>query len=90
MLLKNLNTCMGLVNGSQGYVKEILYGERNEPTIIMVVFDSYTGPALFPESNAIPVSVETKAMSKTSPNGITTKWTRTQFPLRLSWGITIH
>lgn len=90
MLLKNLNTGMGLVNGSQGYITEILHGENNEPTIIMVSFDSYLGPGLIPGSNAIPISAEKTQMSKTSPSGITRKWTRTQFPLRLSWGITVH
>ena len=87
MLLKNLDTTMGLVNGSQGYVKDIIY-EENEPSVIMVAFDSYTGDML--GSNAIPILPQKYKVTKTSSGGSTSSWYRTHFPLRLSWGITVH
>lgn len=49
MLLKNVLTVHGLVNGSCGTVKDFLYDgtEDNLPCYIIIEFPSYTGPPFF-------------------------------------------
>ena len=55
MLRRNLATNKGLVNGSVGFVKDIVYNDADDPSrlwmprSIIVDFESYTGPPYFTE-----------------------------------------
>ncbi|KAI3913055.1 hypothetical protein MKW92_038757, partial [Papaver armeniacum] len=91
MLRKNLSTKYGLVNGSMGVVVDIVHknGEKSPtdmPIVVMVDFDKYTGPKLYPGSNVIPITPQTT--SWISASGVTCQ--RIQLPLSLCWEITVH
>ena len=95
MLTRNLWTSKGLVNGAQGVVKKIWFDQGSNarshlPAVIFVKFDGYSGP-------------ETPAWEGIDPSWVpivpaVARWetkagkalTRTQYPLMLAWGITIH
>lgn len=91
MLTGNINVPYGLYNGSAGVVIDILYfdGQRPSdalPDVVIVEVDKYTGPS-FVQYNPKPVPivpVERKIDSRC--HGCK----RTQIPLRLGWGTTIH
>lgn len=87
MLRKNLDVARGLVNGSLGTVREIIFkrGERppSLPQVIMVEFDRFTGP--FIRDRLYPVSAS-RANWKTG----VTECSRKQIPLNLAYSITIH
>ncbi|XP_059078046.1 ATP-dependent DNA helicase PIF1-like [Cryptomeria japonica] len=82
MLLANLWTEVGLVNGSIGLVKKIIYENNTRPPdlprFVIVQFQNYKGPpwdTLHP--NDIPITPITRGR-------------RTQIPLTMAWAITIH
>jgi ATP-dependent DNA helicase PIF1 len=88
MLVQNLWVACGLVNGSIGTVRGILFVDGSRPpalpSAVLVEFDSYTGPSLQPQ-NVIPITPRT------------THWlekgkacARSQLPLTLCWATTIH
>jgi ATP-dependent DNA helicase PIF1 len=95
MLTRNLWTSKGLVNGAQGVVKKIWFDQGSNarshlPAVVFVQFDGYSGP-------------ETPAWEGISPSWVpivpaVARWetktgkqlTRTQLPLMMAWGITIH
>jgi ATP-dependent DNA helicase PIF1 len=95
MLTRNLWTSKGLVNGAQGVVKKIWFDQGSNvrshlPAVVFVQFDGYSGP-------------ETPAWEGISPPWVpivpaVARWetktgkqlTRTQLPLMMAWGITIH
>jgi len=95
MVTRNLWTSKGLVNGAQGVVKKIWFDQGSNarshlPAVIFVEFDGYSGP-------------ETPAWEGIDPSWVpivpaVARWetkagkalTRTQYPLMLAWGITIH
>jgi ATP-dependent DNA helicase PIF1 len=95
MLNRNLWTSKGLVNGAQGVVKKIWFDQGSNarshlPAVVFIKFDGYSGP-------------ETPAWEGIDPSWVpivpaTARWetkagkalTRTQLPLMLAWGITIH
>lgn len=92
MLWQNLWTSKGLVNGSMGIVKGLLFKDREEekigsiPAVVLVEFFSYIGPALlehFPKIVPIVPSEFTSPYNKE-------EFKRTQLPLCLAWAITIH
>ena len=86
MLTSNLWVDVGLVNGATGTVQAICYqnaGPPALPTVVMVSFDSYSGPTL--PNGTVPIVPIRRSWSST--NGICS---RLQLPLKLSWAITIH
>jgi ATP-dependent DNA helicase PIF1 len=94
MLLQNIWTERGLVNGATGVVVNIVWGPTNTrpnttpPLAVLVAVDDYTGPGLFQDSNNRPVIPVFPLSRSFYFNNISL--TRTQFPLQLAWAITIH
>jgi ATP-dependent DNA helicase PIF1 len=98
MLTKNLWAENGLVNGSMGTVRDVFWMEganstTDQPYGIMVEFDGYTGPTWSPVPDApgqaisrwVPIFAAT---AKFNFKGV--DCTRTMFPLRLCYAITVH
>ena len=91
MLRINLLTKFGLVNGSQGIIRDIIYDENatenDMPKVIIVEFPDYTGDPLLGEKypKCIPIAPFTAQSFYRGKMR-----TRTQFPLRLCWAMTIH
>jgi ATP-dependent DNA helicase PIF1 len=95
MLTRNLWTSKGLVNGAQGVVKKIWFDHGSNahshlPAVVFVQFDGYTGPET-PGWQGIDPSwvpiVPAVACWETKAGKVLT---RTQLPLMMAWGITIH
>ena len=91
MLRINLLTEFGLVNGSQGTIKDIIYEKGSSPEdmpkVIIVEFPDYTGKPLLGEKYPkcipiVPFTAQSMYRGKMR--------SRTQFPLRLCWAMTIH
>jgi ATP-dependent DNA helicase PIF1 len=91
MLTTNLWTENGLVNGSIGTIQDILWDTGQDPSVsmpslLLIHFPEYSGPD-FPiyGSKIIPIFPVTHQFEfKGVP------CTRTQFPLRLAYAITVH
>eukprot|EP00118_Oscarella_pearsei_P020682 m.225765 g.225765 ORF g.225765 m.225765 type:complete len:1796 (+) comp40019_c0_seq3:374-5761(+) len=90
MLTSNLWTEKGLVNGSMGHVKAILYepgtGPPALPETVVVQMDRYNGPTWGGE-RCVPVCSLERCWSS---NKSRTSCKRRQFPLQLAWAVTIH
>lgn len=89
MLTQNLWTDNGLVNGSMGTVRDIVWKEcqdlsKDMPTAIMVEVDNYTGPT-FPTTNFIPIFPVTRRFEYKKAD-----CSRTNFPLVPAYTITVH
>ena len=90
MLTKNIWTNAGLVNGAVGTVVDFIKDASDDTKADVVVVDipRYRGPPLCGDEPGrrtwVPVQ-KTKAIWFT---GVTC--TRSQFPLALAWGVTIH
>ncbi|XP_059071530.1 uncharacterized protein LOC131867850 [Cryptomeria japonica] len=82
MLIANLWIQAGLVNGSLGQIKSIIYDTDSKPPdlakYVVVEFKNYTGPHW---DNANPKFV---------PIPPITRGSRTQLPLAMAWALTIH
>lgn len=91
MLTTNLNVKCELFNGSPGIVVDILYPKGTypkdcQPTAVMVEFEKYTGsPFISSNSKIVPIT-PIQRKQDCSCHGCK----RTQIPLRLGWGTTIH
>jgi ATP-dependent exoDNAse (exonuclease V) alpha subunit len=89
MLTDNIWVENGLVNGSMGTVRDIVWNEGQDPTkdmltAIMVEVDDYAGPK-FPGTNYIPIFPVTRRFEYKKRD-----CSRTKFPLRPAYAITVH
>jgi ATP-dependent exoDNAse (exonuclease V) alpha subunit len=89
MLTANLWTENGLVNGSLGTIRDIVWEEGKDPSkdlplAIMVDFDGYKGP-FFEDTGTVPVFLATTRFRHNNHD-----CERTQFPLVVAYAITIH
>jgi len=85
MLTSNISVTLGLVNGSLGYVRHILYYANSPPTppdVVLVEFDHYTGPTLI--NNCIPIVPIACEGTKASLRMVKNT------PLNPAYGITVH
>lgn len=87
MLRRNLCVRRGLVNGSLGTVREIIYraGERPPllPYAILIEFDKFTGP--YYSENLFPLLPITNTWRDQN-----VECSRRQFPISLAYAMTIH
>ena len=86
MLISNLWTDVGLVNGAMGTIQAICYrsgGPPDLPVAVMVHFDQYIGPTLHDGTVPIPPIRQTWSASGSQHS-------RLQLPLKLAWAVTIH
>ena len=88
VLTSNLWPEAKLVNRSQVTVKYIIYkdGRKDLPDLILCNFSDYIGPSFLPgEDHLVPIApIEATWFSRNSP------FSRMQYPLILSWALTIH
>ena len=90
MLTRNICTEQGLINGSFGTVKALIYetgkAPPSLPQAVIVQFPSFKGKSCLPDiPNCVAITTET---AEWWVGG--TKNSRVQFPLKLGWAITIH
>ena len=90
-LTTNMNVKLGLFNRSPGTIVDIIYlnGRQTSadlPDYVMVEFQHYSGPSFINESpKIVPIVPVTRKVECPCYN-----CKRTQIPLRLGWGTTIH
>jgi len=87
MLVYNLWVEQGLVNGSVGTVKNIIFQENSRPPslplAVLIQFDNYNGPCL--KENVVPITPKTAHWMDKGKSCC-----RRQLPLTLCWATTIH
>jgi len=91
MLMANLWTEVGLVNGSMGIVKDILFENEGPPalsTVIFIKFDEYNGPTIKDVKGDEVVPIAPIRRSWENKNG--KMCSRLQIPICLAWAITVH
>ena len=96
VLTKNLWSEAGLVNGSQGFIKHIIYDEDNPadansmPDLLLVHFPGYKGPSCLTEEEDEETVVPIFPAEAEWYNERGKLLRRTQFPLLYGYAITIH
>ena len=95
MLTTNVNVSDGLTNGAMGTVTELVGTENRGITVVLVRFDSdRIGQETIMGSKyraVHPTSVPIyRAEAMFTLNTISVRVSRSQFPLQLCWGVTIH
>ena len=95
MLLRNISTSDGLVNGAQGNIVKFNWpnGKNQEyvgqaPSSIEVLFDDPRVGAFFNQSKHKPITIKPISVSFYNDNHVSV--TRTQFPLTVSYAVTVH
>jgi ATP-dependent DNA helicase PIF1 len=92
MLTANLQTEIGLVNGSMGTVRDIIFSEDQGPPClpiaVLISFDNYKGPTISSLEGEKVVPITPIQRTWTGNSGVTCS--RLQIPIRLAWAITIH
>lgn len=91
MLTANLWTEAGLVNGSMGTVKDILFENQGPPALpaaVFIKFDKYNGPTITSVEGYEVVPIVPIKRSWEDKNGTTCS--RLQVPVCLAWAITVH
>jgi len=86
----NLCTANGLVNGTMGTIRDIIYepgkGPDSLPRCLIVEIPDYTGPTLIANyPKCVPIVPFTANWMQGKQH-----YSRTQFPIKLSWAMTIH
>ena len=80
-----------MVNGSVGTVQEIVFKENQSPpslpTVVLVEFDNYSGPAIMTLEGKRVVPISPIRHSWEGQKGICS---RLQVPICLAWAITVH
>lgn len=91
MLIRNILTSDGLVNGAQGYIKSINFttDNKNMPQSISVIFDNPNIGKLY-NCNSSTNAIEIKPLTVKFYGKQGLEIERTQFPLIPSYAITIH
>jgi len=91
MLRANLWTEVGLVNGSVGNVRDIVFDENQGPPClpitVLVEFDNYAGPAIVSSEGERVVPIPPIRHTWDGKNGTCS---RLQVPICLAWAITVH
>jgi len=95
MLTENIWVTQGLVNGRIGFVRDVVWGAgvtspRTEPPdVLLVHFPGYTGPCHkeFNGEKLVPIFRSKREFMFRGNQGACT---RTQFPIVLSYAITVH
>jgi ATP-dependent DNA helicase PIF1 len=91
MLTANLWTKFGLVNGSIGYVQDIIFEKEGPPylpSVIFIKFDNYQGPTIRTLDGIEVVPIIPVQRSWESKKGQICS--RLQFPICLAWALTTH
>lgn len=90
VLVTNIWTRMGLLNGANGIIRDIIFDKNNVnnslPIAVLVEFEFYIGPRLFSDVNRfdwIPIAPYEAYNPLQSIR-------RTNIPLRLAYALTIH
>ena len=80
-----------MVNGTVGIVQEIVFKENQSPpslpTVVLVEFDNYSGPAIMTLEGKRVVPISPIRHSWEEQKGICS---RLQVPICLAWAITVH
>lgn len=87
-LTTNIWIAKGLVNGSNGVIKDVIFEANNtNPTALLIQFENYSGPKLFSSDDHrkdwIPINIFDCYSTET-------KASRKQFPIKLAYALTIH
>ena len=97
MLVRNIDVTDGLMNGAVGTIKHLEFNSANQLTTIYVGFDNPSIGQKFLSSttNSYCKTTKTVAIEKTKisvpiARKRNTTVMREQFPLVLSWAVTIH
>ena len=91
MLISNLWTEVGLVNGSMGIIQDILFEDQGPPALpkaVLVKFEKYNGPTIKTTEGDEAVPIAPIKRSWEDKNG--TNCSRLQVPICLAWAITVH
>jgi len=93
MLIQNIWVKLGLVNGTTGTIKDIVWKEgadikKDPPQALLIAVGQYDGPALFTRQDSKKVIPIFSVLRKWE--GTRGTCSRRQFPITLAFALTIH